>query len=1211
MERNNSKVPEEAAKHLLERLLPISLINRNSTVHLLQLLPSNASLSFFLAKTCILLFIFFLGHLRMTGEQIPFGVVTNIINMILSSAYAKFWRIYGVMDDLERLKGTLESIKVVLSDAELKQGQDAKVAHWLKKFKKVLYDADDLLDDVFIEDLRRKRMSKVRGFFSKADILIRFRPKLASKIEKVQKEFNNVAEEMSKLNLSPNSVVLKQDECSWRETTSSVLQSEIIGREENKREMVNLLKQTHPNQNVSLIVVVGMGGLGKTALAQLVYNDAKDQKLFQKYMWVCVSEDFTVKTVLKKMLESLKKDAGGDSSEALQQKLQEELNGQKYMLVLDDVWNEDHLKWSNLRTHLMCGGQGSKLLVTTRSTLVSQAMGIDEPYVLRGLTDEQSWTLLKNLTFGEDSTKMSSKFQTIGEKIAKKCEGVPLAIRTIGGFLRARVQETDQWSSLLNGDIWRLCKEEQSIMPVLNLSYRNLPLELRQCFAYCCLYPKDQIIKKDDCIQLWTAQGYLASSTETQSVEDVGNQYVKILLMRSFFQDASMDKSGHIKSFKMHDLMHDLATLVAGNDCYLCTEGRGIVGRPMHVSFGPQINCSLDVFDDCKLRTFICWELATDLFAKLSFSGKLKYLRALNLSFYSLSQLPKSIDKVKHLRYLELSHSGKLSDLPDSIGNLICLQTLKLECCEALVGLPESIGNLVCLQTLTLWSCKSLVSLPESIGNLVCLQTLDLNGCVSLNDLPESVGNLVCLQSLKINYCLALGFPEEIITKLINLKKLDIEDSAFKYGMPVGLGKLISLQSLPKFVVGNSDYGRYGTLNELKELDKLRGKLTISNLGLVKDTSAESNQTNLRSKKYIQDLSLLWGHDLYSNNCVIKNSDSSLLLDNLCPHENLRSLDVNGFPGVRFSNWLMSLTSIVHINFFNFPNCKHLPPLERLPCLRTLQIHNMGSLECMHYYESIGDVFFPSLKKLYFSGCENLRGWENNANETQNHISLPPFPRLSSLQIANCPNLTCMPSFPHLVKELELRWGSSVKPLLETCMVKHESSSISPLSHLKRLWLWGVTEIEAMAEDWMKNLTSLQILELGGSSTIQILSRHLQYLPSQLQQLQMSFDDDKVDLCKDTQGRGPPLALSSLHKISFWYCENMKALPEQIDDLQSLRHIEIMNCPKLESLDEAERCLTNIHTLSIRDCPLLKRRYNTESGKHRAKIAHIPNISIY
>ncbi|MED6114582.1 hypothetical protein PIB30_081701 [Stylosanthes scabra] len=206
-------------------------------------------------------------------KQIPFGVATSLINTIASSAFREIGRICEVMDDIEKLKDTMEYTKVVLSDAELKQGQDATVADWVKRFQQVLYDVDDLLDDVFIKDLRRKasfgteKTRKVRDFLSISNNSIDFRAKLARKIENIRKNFNEIAEDMSKLNPS-RSVVIR-----------------------------------------------------KTALSQLVYNAAQDQDLFQKYMWVWVSEDFELKTILKKMLLSLKKDSDGDSLEALQQKL--------------------------------------------------------------------------------------------------------------------------------------------------------------------------------------------------------------------------------------------------------------------------------------------------------------------------------------------------------------------------------------------------------------------------------------------------------------------------------------------------------------------------------------------------------------------------------------------------------------------------------------------------------------------------------------------------------------------------------------------------------------------------------------------------------------------------------------------------------------------------------------------------------------------------
>ncbi|MED6145504.1 hypothetical protein PIB30_025808 [Stylosanthes scabra] len=136
------------------------------------------------------------------AEQIPYGVATSLINKIASAAFREIGSIYGVMDDLDKLKDTLESIRVVLSDAELRQNQDTTVLHWVKRFKQVLHDVDDLLDDVFIKDLRRKanggskKMSKVRRFLSISHNPIVFRAKLAHKIEKIRKDFNDVAEDI-------------------------------------------------------------------------------------------------------------------------------------------------------------------------------------------------------------------------------------------------------------------------------------------------------------------------------------------------------------------------------------------------------------------------------------------------------------------------------------------------------------------------------------------------------------------------------------------------------------------------------------------------------------------------------------------------------------------------------------------------------------------------------------------------------------------------------------------------------------------------------------------------------------------------------------------------------------------------------------------------------------------------------------------------------
>ncbi|KAK2352772.1 disease resistance protein RGA2 [Trifolium repens] len=591
------------------------------------------------------------------AEQIPYAVAASLVNRLASAAFREFGRINGVMDELDRLKSTVESIRAVLLDAEDKQEQSQAVQIWIRRLKdNVLHPSDNLLDEFVIEDMRHKmdeahknKVSQVLHSLSPNRIV--FRRKMAQEIEKIQKKLNDVMKDMSGLNLNPNIVVVQQTNSVRRETCSYVLESDIIGREEDKQEVINLLKQSLGNHNVSLVGIVGIGGLGKTALAQLVYNDGEIKKIFEKVMWVCVSDNFDVKTIVKNMLESLTKSKIDDtlSLDNLQNMFHDKVTGKRYLLVLDDIWNESFVKWAQLRTYLMCGAQGSKILVTTRSKTVAQTMGVSDPYVLNGLNPEESWGLLKKITFGHDTI-----------------EGIGLLNRK-------------EWIDILQGAFWKSCEDEESIMPVLKLSYQNLSPQLRQCFASCSLYPKDWEIKTNELIQLWMALGYLECSDEKQLMEDIGNQFVKIFVMKSFFQDAVIYNCGYILRFKMHDLIHDLAMEVAGNDfCYLNSETKRLVGSPMHIMLESDAFGLLESLDASRMRSLILYTTKKLNEKELFVISKFKYLRVLKLSGVSLSKLCDSIGKMKHLRYLKLSKCKGLGSLSKSISNLVCLQTLLL-----------------------------------------------------------------------------------------------------------------------------------------------------------------------------------------------------------------------------------------------------------------------------------------------------------------------------------------------------------------------------------------------------------------------------------------------------------------------------------------------------------------------------------------------------
>ncbi|XP_027337071.1 putative disease resistance protein RGA1 [Abrus precatorius] len=1006
------------------------------------------------------------------AEHIPFAVASNLIHRLASADFIEFGKKYDVIEELEELKNTIESINDVLLDADDKQEQ-ARVRVWIRRFKEVLHVADDFLDDLAIEFMRNKldeergtEVTKVLYPFSSSN-RIDFPIQMAEEIKRTRESFDAVVEDMYKLNLCPRSMVVKQTDNGWRETCSFVLESDIIGRDESKKEIINLLKHPNENQKISVIAIVGLGGLGKTTLAQLVYNDFEVQTFFEMQMWVCVSDNFDVKTILKKILESITGDQVEDklSLGNLQRKLHEQIIGKKILLVLDDIWNEKHDKWVEVRKYLMFGAQDSKILVTTRTENVAKAMSASTSYPLKGLTDEESWSLLKKIAFEDDSKRVNQNLESMGKKIAKKCKGVPLAVKTLGGLLRGQNEESE-WENVLCGDLWKLCEEQDSIMPILKLSYRKLFPEMRQCFAYCSLYPKDSDIPKDELIQLWMAQGYLKCSTEKQHMEDVGNQFVKMFLMNSFFQDAESDEYGEIYSFKMHDLMHDLAMLVAGSDyCHLDSKAEKVEGRPMHVSLESGAIHLLDSLDANRLRTLILWS-------------------------YDKEEL--SVANFKYLRVLKMSSSSSSCKLFDSV-------------------------------------------------------------------------------------------------KLKHLRYLDVDDYS---RMTVGLGKLCFLQFLPTYIVGDSQETKYGTLSELKDLN-LRGDLTIAYLDRVRDVALESQDVNLKEKKFLQSLTLTWWlEDIHrSDNLQSFKSDSLQLLENLQPHHNLKRLEVIGYPGVLFPDWLSRLTNVVHISLRGLYNCPCLPPMERLPYLKSLLMDSFHELKYIHHHEDgFAATFFPSLESLTLNSCDKFTGWRRRGDDindykNSHHLSSLSFPRLSELYVSFCPELTCMPTFPK-VKVLEC-CRCSVEPLTATLNTQStfsadSSSSFTPLSTLKKL-ITSDVNVKALPKGWMQNLTSLDSLLIASSQS------------ETLEEFETGFKDDTN-------------CLPSLQKVSITVCVNLKALPNWICKLPSLQHIEISDCPKLASLPNGMRRLSNLKIFEVNFCSLLIKECRTKTSVVSRQIAHIPQI---
>ncbi|XP_059440809.1 putative disease resistance RPP13-like protein 1 [Corylus avellana] len=309
-----------------------------------------------------------------------------------------------------------------------------------------------------------------------------------------------------------------------------------------------------------------MGGIGKTTLAQLVYNDEKVQSSFEVKAWSCVSEDFNVDRVTKTILQSLipaSENCDGKDRNWLQVKLKEKLQGKKFLVVLDDLWNEKYHDWTILRAPFLAGASGSTIVITTRNERVSSTTGTIPAYYLQGLSNDACLAVFTQNALGASNFSAHTNLQDIGEKIVKRCKGLPLAAKTLGGLLRT-TQVRDEWENVLMSKIWDIPEERSGILPALMLSYHHLPSHLKRCFMYCSILPMDYEFEEQQLVLLWMAEGLIQSQQGDRQLEVLGRKYFRELLSRSFFQQSSTAKS----QFVMHDLINELAKWVAGNICF-------------------------------------------------------------------------------------------------------------------------------------------------------------------------------------------------------------------------------------------------------------------------------------------------------------------------------------------------------------------------------------------------------------------------------------------------------------------------------------------------------------------------------------------------------------------------------------------------------------------------------------------------------------------
>ncbi|CBI32207.3 unnamed protein product, partial [Vitis vinifera] len=897
--------------------------------------------------------------MEVVGEVVLSVSLELLFSKLASSDLWKYARQEQVHTELKKWKTRLLEIREVLDDAEDKQITKQHVKAWLAHLRDLAYDVEDVLDEFGYQVMRRKLLaegdaastSKVRKFIPTC--CTTFTPiqamrnvKLGSKIEDITRRLEEISAQKAELGLEKLKVQIGGARAATQSPTPPpplVFKPGVYGRDEDKTKILAMLNDESLGGNLSVVSIVAMGGMGKTTLAGLVYDDEETSKHFALKAWVCVSDQFHVETITRAVLRDIAP-GNNDSPDfhQIQRKLRDETMGKRFLIVLDDLWNEKYDQWDSLRSPLLEGAPGSKILVTTRNKNVATMMGGDKNfYELKHLSNNDCWELFKKHAFENRNTKEHPDLALIGREIVKKCGGLPLAAKALGGLLRHEHRE-DKWNIILASKIWNLPGDKCGILPALRLSYNDLPSHLKRCFAYCALFPQDYEFKKEELILLWMAEGLIQQSNEDEKMEDLGDDYFRELLSRSFFQSSSSNKS----RFVMHDLINDLANSIAGDTClHLDDELWNNLQCPVSE------NTPLPIYEPTRGYLFcISNKVLEELIPRL------RHLRVLSLATYMISEIPDSFDKLKHLRYLNLSYTS-IKWLPDSIGNLFYLQTLKLSFCEELIRLPITISNLINLRHLDVAGAIKLQEMPIRMGKLKDLRILDAD-----LKLKRNLESLIMQWSSELDGSGNERNQMDVLDSLppcLNLNKLCIKwycgpefprwigDALFSKMVDLSLIDCRKCTSLP-------------CLGQLPSLKQLR----IQGMDGVKKVGAEFyGETRVSAGKFFPSLESLhfnsmseWEHW----------EDWSSSTESLFPC--LHELTIEDCPKLimKLPTYLPSLTKLsVHF----------CPKLEN----DSTDSNNLCLLEELVIYSCPSLICFPkgqlptTLKSLSISSCENLK----------------------------------------------------------------------------------------------------------------------------------------------------------------------------------------------------------------------------------------------
>lgn len=812
-------------------------------------------------------------------------------------------------EELQSMNRRLVDIKGLLEKNE--NCDEPAVKATLAAFRDVMYEADDILTDCLIrqEDQKKRHLCNLSLF----NVFSGNSQAAARKIQDLNRGIDDTKNILGKhLTAGGSSGLHGGDTEELRRYYEQSDEIFGIGDQVEKLKGWIICKGSDEKSDYKLekIVIVGMGGLGKTTIADVIFNDSDVMKHFDRNIKVVVSH-FTEEDVGRSILEKLGEksgeqpsELGGHIADEMLNQIISRLEQESCLIILDDIWDNDHFAWWKNKFFPRLSNSTLKktcIIVTTRDHGVASKIGVHEDRVHEPpfLEENDGLLLFSKYALASIDVKNESRrkiFEEEGKKIVAKCGGLPLAIKTIGALLGSEPNSSlAGWKRIWESFREPISQKENIVMNSLELSYKALPLPLKQCLLYFSVFPEDYKVQAERLVHWWIGEG-LVQGTKSKTATEMGFEHLSKLVSRCLVE--AVERRGYdgaVYSCKMHDMVRDF-TLLKAKDEQICSFDQNRQHFSDHSRW---------------------WGLISATEAK-SFKASSK-LRALLLMFGDQAIIDINLGSFHSLRALDLSNN----DLDSN----------------ALKDLFKLIISLERLAYLNLSGAKGLKEIPKSISKLRVLQLLVLNGCVNLSKLSPSV------------------------TDLKRLLVLDLESCGLKY-LPHGLGTLCKLQELSGFCLERPPLFRNScSLHELGELSELR----VLRMQLSEDSKVRNEDSAVISKlKKLKVLAIDFNKGQWKEDTMFQ------MLDKLSPPSELKELSLRHYYHNNLPKWF-SPEHLCNLEYLCMED-GHMTDISTDACtswkVEGLRLKVVPLLK-MEWYELI-EKKMPILRYAEVSGCYGL-----------------------------------------------------------------------------------------------------------------------------------------------------------------------------------------------------------------------------------------------